>query len=353
MTSNQPGAGASSEVDLYSYNALDATNLPNATTLTVPACTIAGTMFADIDLDNVEMADVYIAFVTDVSQSTSLTLDGTQTRLDVIKENITTSIEALFDTLGEKAHVGLVHYADSAVQDTGEFLGEAYEGSLSSIVSSYASGGGAETNAGIDEALALFENEVSDTTNIAKIIVLVSDGEANSEEDVDTSVLAVLNAQDIEVFTIALSSTDSFLTSMDRWSSNTVCSGSKQKLDRCDIDEHVFDPDSSEDYNDGNLLDYSYAGESATFIENAYGEIVESLGGATAIVLSSEDGAVTIDRASVQGGWNVELPWPSGFSCDGVTSQSVPLQIVFRGESTEEGVPPLNVSDVRLDYCAP
>lgn len=373
LTGNEAGAGNANEVDVYSYNSSSTSNLPNAATITVPACTVAGNLVADIDFSNANPPDVYVVFVTDVSGSmawdfaatSSSTDSGTaaEERLDVAKSSLESAIGTLFDELGEKVHIGLVHYSDistasacgtaittEATTDTSAFLSMADSGAESTLLSyidNYSACGGTETDNGLINAKALLDT-VANGANTDKIIVLLSDGEPDSEPDVDSQALTLLKDANIETYTIALTTADTLETDMDRWSSNTVCASTASALSYCDIDEDTSsDPDSSEDYNDTNLMDYSYAGSSTSDVQAAYTTIVDSLTKGWAVLLSSADGVVTVDRGTVDDLHNIELPWPSSFSCDGVSETEVPIQISFRGDGT------INLSNVRVDYCAP
>ncbi len=354
LTSNQPGDDATNTLDLYSYSAVSTSTLPNAATIAVPACTIAGNLVADVDFSNVELPDVYVVFVTDTSGSMAWEFgessddgDDIDERLEVAKTSINDAVATLFDELGSKMHIGLVHYSSAVVTDTVTFYGEASESALNTLVSAYSASGSTETDDGLDAAMALLDT-VTDATNVAKMIVLLSDGQPGSESDVNAATLDVLQAEGVELYSLALTSTDTLETDMDRWSSNTICAGTETSLLSCDIDENLSsDPDSSSDYNDENLIDYSYGGTTASEVSAAYEAIIDSMLNGTASILSSSGTSVIVDTGIVNDSHNIVLPWPSEFACDGVNDVEVPIQITFRGEGT------VQVSNVRVDYCAP
>ncbi len=371
LTSNLAGASEESDVDLYSYNSESTANLPNAATITVPACTTAGNLIADVDFAGVEAPDVYVVFVTDVSGSMATTdMTSAKSRISVAQESINTAIGELYDELGDKVHIGLVSYSSTSTVGTKDadggliFIDQDYsdpdtgadaETTLTSKIDAYVASGGTETDDGLDDAQTLLAT-ITDTSNIAKIIILLSDGAPNSESAVDTEALALLKTSGIETYTLALTTTDTLETDMDRWSSNSICESTDTSLtSSCDIDEYVtdtaastYDPDSSEDFNDSNLIDYSYSGSSTSEVESAYSTIIDSITSGQVVLFSSADGVVeTTDPGSVDDSHNISLPWPENFVCDGVTETELPVQVTFRGEGI------INISNVRIDYCAP
>jgi len=357
LTSNQAGARGANDVDVYSYSSSSTSTLPNAATITVPACTVAGNLVADVDFGGVTPPDVYVVFVTDRSTSMATSLGSGETRMSVARASLTSAIGTLFDELGSRVHIGLVSYSGASTIDTRDgslnpvFLDEADESTLtgSSGVGGYTALGATITSVGLQDAMSVFAaNPDSYNANTSRIIVLMSDGVPTSGYEPDDEVLQIL-ADGTEIYSLALTTTPSLLTDMDRWSSNTICLGTESSLSSCDIDETstASTYDSSEDYNDANLLDYSYSGSTANELAGAYTSIVDSITMGQAVLLSSSGGVVSVDRGTVGDAHNITLPWPSGFACNGTTSTEVPIQITFRGEGT------VNVSNVRVDYCAP
>lgn len=348
MTSNQPGATAANDVDLYSYDSSSTSDIPNAATITIPACTVAGNLLADVDFSNVDPPDVYVVFVTDTSGSmgwefgaSSSDGDAIDERLDVAQTSLVSAVGELFDELGTKMHIGLVHYSSTIVTDTSTFLGESSESTLTTYINSYAASGSTYTDDGLDAAKTLLDT-VTDVTNVAKIIVHLSDGEPSSGHDPDSVAYSILS-DDIEMYSIALTNS-TLADSMNDWSSNSECEDTDTSLSSCDT---------GNEYNPSNLIDYSYIGDTSAEVSDAYDAIIDSIINGTAVLISSNDGDVTVDRGSVSDLHNIELPWPSNFECDGVTEQEVPIQITFRGEPVDDSYPPLNVSNIRIDYCSP
>lgn len=338
MTSNQPGDPASTSVDMYSYDASNTSSLPNAATINVPACTTAGNLVADVDFTNVEPPDAYIVFVTDVSGSMATALSSS-TRIAVARDSIKSAIGTVFDELGSGAYISLVSY-DSSIKSTMAFTGEAGEAALDAAVDLYAPGASTATNLGLDQAKAYLD-AVTDVTNVAKFIVLLSDGEPNDEALVDASALAVLKASGIEVYSITVNTDTNLISDMNRWSSNSVCNSAATSLTTsgggCTTATN----------NAYNNIDYSYSGSTTSEVSGAYESIVDSIVSGTASVTSSDGTTVVVDTGTVSDSRNIVLPWPSSFSCDGVTEQQVPIQISFRGEGR------INVSNVRVNTCTP
>jgi cysteine-rich repeat protein len=337
LTSNQPGASSENDVDLYSFSTESTASIPNAATIEIPACTVAGNLVADVDFENVDRPDVYVVFVTDTSGSMSSAISGSsETRLAVAQESINTAIGTLFDELGDKMHIGLVHYATDAFTDTSSFLDQDSESILNDYVREYSAENNTDTGAGLDAARDLLATE-TDAVNVAKIIILLSDGSPNIEADADSAALHILKTEGIELYSLALTTTESLLEDMNRWSSNTICNPLVRVIGMC----------STGSYNEENLIDYAYHGSSSEDLSAAYEGIVTSILDGTAVLLSSSDGDVVLDSGAVGDSRNISLPWPSGFACDGVNETSVPIQVNFRGEGT------INVSNVRIEYCAP
>ena len=380
LTGNQAGAGGANDVDLYSYDSSSTSSLPNAATIMVPACTVAGNLVADVDFSNANPPDVYVVFVTDTSGSMrtttagtcaasgasctsspscggSDTCVGTSTRMAVAIASLKEAVATLFDELGDKVHIGLVSFStDSTVgtKDESEnliFLGEDDETTLtgSDGVGGYVADGDTWTKEGLEDAMALFAaNPDSYSANTDRIVVLMSDGQPSVGHEPDGGVMTVLE-DGTELYSLGVTTTGTLLTDMDRWSSNTICEGTESSIYSCDVDEISTETtyDSSEDYNDSNLLDYSYGGSTSSELSGAYTSIIASITKGQAVLLSSSGGVISVDRGEVDDSHNIVLPWPSGFACDGTNEAEVPIQITFRGDGT------INVSNVRVDYCAP
>ncbi len=340
LTTNQPGAIGEGDVDVYSYSTSSTSNTPNAATITIPACTVAGNLVADVDFSGVTPPDVYVVFVTDRSGSMGETdMTGGEERLAVARDSITSAIQTLFDELGSTVQIGLVSF-DSTLYTTTGFTTS--ERTLTDDVAAYTErDGGTNTYLGLDEAKSLFDAAATGS-NVAKIAILLSDGQPSdsSTSSVDgvsgaTTSAEALIAAGYEVYTIALTSDSTLIDNMNTWSSNTVCDASTGSCT------------TGNSYNTNNLIDYSFDGTSTAEVSGAYDSIVDSIVNGTASLISSSGGTVVVDSGSVSDSHNITLPWPSNFSCDGVSEQEVPIQITFRGDGK------INVSNVHIDYCAP
>jgi cysteine-rich repeat protein len=338
LTSNQPGADAANEVDVYSYSSSSTSDMPNAATIEVPACTVAGNLVADVDFGGVTPPDVYVVFVTDRSGSMGTAdMAGGEERLKVARDSIISAIGTLFDELGSTLQVGLVSY-DSSLE-TSTVMGTS-EADLIDAVGGYdEDGGGTNTYLGINEAVSMLD-AVADDENVAKIAILLSDGAPTDSSSNPNDGVAGANAAayalieaGYELYSIALTSDEDLIEDMNVWSSNT----------REVIGSYI----TGGAYNTDNLIDYSYSGTSTEEISGAYESIVDSIVNGTAAIISSSDGDVVIDSGSVSDSHNIVLPWPSEFACDGVSETEVPIQITFRG------IGMVNVSNVRVEYCAP
>lgn len=117
LTTNQPGADASEIANIYSYSDSSTSDLPNAATLTVPACNVATGLTASVSLRNVELPTTYILFITDLSMTMKnevganvLAVPPERSRLEIARSAIPVAVEELFDKLGNKAKVGAIGY---------------------------------------------------------------------------------------------------------------------------------------------------------------------------------------------------------------------------------------------------
>ena len=353
LTANQPGSRPASTVDLYNYDEDSTSNLPNAATITVPACTAVGKFVGSISLDKVITPDVYIVFVTDRSGSMDAALDGSLNRLEVAQASLRGGISELFDKLPDNMHIGLVDYstdaANTGIHPSGatETVGQA-ESTLLEKIDEYIASGNTYTNKGLDSAKILLGN-VTDTDNVRKIIVLLSDGEPSPTGDgtcgfdtfgqrysvgecaATSSAVAAKNAG-YEIYTIALTSDAALIRNMKRWSSNSFSAFTGL----------------SQETNTTNGIDYAYSGSTASAVRGAYEAIINSITGVTVSLLSVDSaGNAQQDSATLHAGTGQTLPWPAEFICDKETEQAVPIQITFGGEGQ------VTLSDVKVEYCSP
>jgi cysteine-rich repeat protein len=357
LTANQPGARPSTSVDLYSYDPASTSTLPNAATLTVPACTAVGSFTATLSLDKLIPPDVYVVFVTDRSGSMGTVLNTTNgdTRLEVAQEVLKDSVSALFSEFGPKAHVGLVGFSDAAgtgmctsdanssscnvAADCGSgthscgsklpLTGETGLSTLTGRIDAYVIDSGTYTYKGINQAKALLAT-IPNADNQRKIIVLMSDGDPSGSTGVTDATTAATSAKAAgnELYTITLNTSTTLIDNMKKWSSNDSITGYE--------------------YDVSTGIDYAYDGDTASELASAYSSIIDSITGVTVSVVSTRsNGTVVQSSGALHEGANQALPWPSAFKCDGVHEQQVPVQITFGGEGQ------VTLSDVRVNYCAP
>ncbi len=350
ITDNQPGSLAQTAVDLYSYSSSSTSNFPNAATITVPACTVAGNLIADVDFSNVTPPTLYVVFVTDTSGSMDYDV-GATTRIEVIRASIKSGINKLFSEFGDLVHIGLVQYNTSltgdAKVDTADLLGPDDELTLSEKIDGYTPSGNSSISSGLGAAYSLLDGIVDLSTNYNKIIIYLSDsppavggsGDSAYNYTPDAEVLGILKEADMELYSIALTSTSSLITDMHIWSSNTSCEDDHWALLSCSTGI-ISNP--------SNLIDYSYSGITESAISAAYDTIISSItDGTISLISSSADGVVVTDTGTVTDARNIALPWPSNFVCDGVSEQKIPVHITFRGEGK------INIGNIKTNYCAP
>ncbi|KKW29181.1 MAG: Multiple EGF-like-domain protein 3, partial [Candidatus Uhrbacteria bacterium GW2011_GWD2_52_7] len=361
LTTNQAGARASSSALLYSFSTDSDADLPNASTLTIPSCSAATELLADVSYDGVTQPEAYVVFVTDVSGSMSSTL-GSSTRMEVAKASIIEAIESLYDEL-DSVQIALVKYSssvatysdDAGTTDTSDditWFGPEYQADLETAVTAYSYGGGTYTDSGLEAAEELLDGIEPTTTNYRKVIVHLSDGEPSTSHDPTQDAYSILfddtstTANDAyELYSIALTSEEDLITSMNVWSSNTTVSAYSSTSSSANTGE----------YNEINYLDYSYSGSTTEELQDAYQEIINSIVFGTAIMVSTDDQGTTdssddvtyMTRGVLEEGSNIPLPWPEGFTCSTTGETELPLQITFAG------VGQIEISSPSINYCAP
>jgi cysteine-rich repeat protein len=366
LTANQPGSDPDTSVLLYDYDEASTSKLPNAATITVPACTAVKSFTANLDLSAVEYPDVYVALVTDRSGSMDWDFDGNNckgdatclatNRISVAREVLTDATTELYDELGALAHIGLVGYSTyggsgmcsstsayscsetsecdalssgATCKDEYQFYSETGDDGVHDEVAAldriaqYTAGGSTHTDTALTYATKLL-SDVADEDNVRKIIVLLSDGDPSSVTATKTAADAA-KAKGYEVYTLALTTSSKLIANMKSWSSNN-----------------------GEEANEDNGIDYAYDGSTAESLAAAYEEIIKSITGITlSLVTTNGSGTITLSTDTFKEGPNQTLPWPENFKCDGVNEQSIPVQITFGAEGQIE------LSDVRLNYCSP
>lgn len=355
MTPNLPGSSDSSSADLYSYGAESTANLPNAATVIMPACTVAGTLTGTVDMSNVDLPDVYVVFVTDRSGSMSGAL-GSSTRMSVAKNLLESSVTALFEGLGEDMHISLVGYSDKAgtgicsstagyscAEDTdcatsgatcedklvdtltNGFGTVSDEDELQTRIDQFTHGGNTYTALALEEAKEILDG-VNDDGNVRKIVVLLSDGSPTDSPESAADALKSATTESgypYELYTVALTTSLNLISDMGEWSSNNG--------------ELVG----------ANGIDYAYNGDTVDELEDAYQSIIDSILGVTVSVISADGTDVALTSGIVTEGNNVSFPWPENFTCDPIAEQEVPIQLTFLGEGTA------SISALRIEYCAP
>jgi len=348
LTNNEPGAASASSVDLYTYSDSTTSDLPNAATITFPACRVGATLTADVSLDNVTAPEVYVTFVTDLSGSMNWSFtpedtaeisnynlyDATYERIDAAKEGLTNSLSALYGV--DNMHVALVSFHGTSANLDSDFGVATSEADQLDVIATYSATGGTPTDLGLLEAKAAFDNYTAmPTGNVRRIIVLLTDGEATDPGAATTAAEIIKgvdeNGDDIpdyELYTIALTTTDTFIRTVAGWSSN---------------DPAVETVDRTQPNNLTNI-DYAYHGSSSSAITDAYNAIVASITQPTFTLVTS--GGITTS-GSVMEGVGVAVPWPEGFICDQSAEQTLPLRVTFAGEGQ------VNISNVKFNYCTP
>ncbi len=327
LTDNQPGAASSSSVDLYSYSATTTSILPNAATITFPACRLGATLTADVSLDNVASPDIYVVFVTDLTTAMSSSLDD-------VKADLRTAISDLFRQ-NDNVHIGLVYMPRSGPVATSTFYSAADESTLAGLIDLYTTTSGKpDTASGLNLAQHLLDGTSSVTSNFRKAIVLVQASRASSPSSASTNADSI-KAAGYELYTIAPlpSSSSTLIRTIAGWSSNSAA-----RFTALTSDGTIP--------NTTNHLDYAYNGAASTEIADAFSSIVSSFTGIVVELLTSNGATTTSTTGVVTEGTGVALPWPEGFVCDQTAEQDLPLRVTYTG------VGEVNISNIKFNYCA-
>jgi cysteine-rich repeat protein len=224
------------------------------------------------------------------------------------------------------------------------------------------------------EALAQAKNmfdEIANSEagdNARYIAILLSDGQVNVNTKRESGVVSpnpIEIAQDFdayipgtagyELYAATLADNLTWIKNMKFWSGNSYdgledsyASNSCTSFVRGRAVPGICPKEVS----DFNGIDYAYDGANETEMTTMYEQIVDSI---TSLVISLVakdptkigDSAFVTTVGSIHSGSSISLPWPEGFVCDPDAEQQIPVQINFPGKGQIE------ISNVRLDYCAP
>jgi cysteine-rich repeat protein len=334
---------------IYSYHN-DEGESPDHATLFVPACNVGTRITASINNSDVQLPDIDIVFITDLSGSMKRSPNCTEAddgdcsdmseperRIDYVAEATQDAIEELFDSLDgvSDLRVGLVSYSGStAVDDLGaepdDGLGieslSGEESSVLAVVAGYTdeTGGGTPTETAVDAAVDILNTYSSD--DILQIVILLSDGEPSSPTE--TQVQNVYNSirtysnEDIIFYSATISVNPVLQAYMEHMSDEECGGGSLSDLEDC---------------TDGT---YAFVATDADGVTEMYEAIVDSILNTT-VTLSSNNVSTT-DQVQIRE--SIELPFPEEFQCE-AEEQTIPIRNTFYGTGAME------FSDFEFTYC--
>lgn len=414
MAPNDPGAPAESSVDLYPYTTISTSSIPNAATLEIPACTVASTLIADVDLSQITPPETYVVFVLDSSDSmgtgtgsTTMT-DGDdigKTKMEIMQEQVESSIEDVVNTYNVPvSHIGVVNFlmssAEASAAGSARFAtGGSYDraetiksftqypllAQVGSYIGGIAAGGTPSVGDGLKEAAALLDtvdDVTSDGTIVRKIVIVITDGQDYSNTTLNSAAnkatAELLSKPNTEIYTLGINSTTKMQSLLDEWSSNTTC-GSFSSSSSTFLDTSTW-PSIATAWSDcststivtykqrtnaTNGIDYSSFASptSGSSIRTAIQNIIKSALGTT-ITFQSGTSTVTTNWDEITDGADIALPWPTNFVCDGVSTINVPMHLNYHDAGSKELAAngsetdtivfgTVNISNVRMNMCSP
>lgn len=368
LTSNQPGARSSSSVDLYTYSASSTSDIPNAATITIPACDAVSSITADISMDNVTPPRTFVLFVTDLSGSMDWEIgdstppeSGEDSRLEIVQDGLETAIGDLYDELGSNVQIGAVGYkgmlanecyisgascstgcttysgdvctSTTAWTENFPFTSSSDQDDIAAEVAGYFAdnaSNGTVTYEGLVAAKAMMDTELANygTENTRYVIILLTDGDYSTTNPSATATSIKNAGYELYTATIMTDTTTAgraLISTAAGWSSGN--------------------PDTETN------IDYAYDAQTTGELSTMFDEIISSILDIGITIISDDDSDsdtdAESDSATARDGANVELPWPTGFACDPDNEQELPVRFTFQGSGQIE------ISNVQIDYCAP
>jgi len=363
------GATEESSADLYSF---DTSYSPNAASIFLPACSLGNSLTADINIDGITQQSVDIIFVTDLSGSMG---SGTGSSIEAAVNSITSAIGELFDAFAEYSNlqIGLVSFtntlADGSDSDgdgtielsdacttnsTGTTGLSWFDNELTTSeaqliygdygVESYLTrtGGSTPLAAGLKCAAEQLDAANADE----QIIIILSDGQPNvpisssytNADGYSTEIQGIRDAaiaDNIQIYTAALTTSDSLIGNMAHWSSDTCLESSPSDTDY----DLVTDCSTTDD------IQYAYSASTSAELDAMYQQIIDSIIGLQMTFTTDFAGTTTLTTGNVFDGDDMAIPFPEGFQCNESDEWNIPFRITFKGEGT------VNISDIKLSYC--
>ncbi|PJA45082.1 hypothetical protein CO174_05150, partial [Candidatus Uhrbacteria bacterium CG_4_9_14_3_um_filter_50_9] len=360
IQSELSGASPTDSLDLYSYQNSDG-DTPDNAALYIPACSVATQIAADVSNEDVELPNVDVVFVTDLSGSMNDAPGGGTTRapnrrIDIVAESTSEAIEDLFDVFdsgGSTLKVGLVSYQNTSAT-TDQSL-STNESALLSMVEGYTDRAlnGTPTAAGVSQGISILSSGSGDV----KILILLSDGSPSYYLD-GTGCSSASYAWTAEVGGGYSASGGAGCAAEVRYDSSLIGGNDHMVFYSAVISS---DPnlkgymahESSEECNGVNMTDatecgsgaYAFAATTEEEIKEMYEAIVNSILNTTVSVTATDGSGVTHrTTGQVEVGSDTTIPFPTGFVC-GSASQTIPLRNTYYGSG------PMNFSNFTMTYC--
>ncbi|MFA4845938.1 MAG: hypothetical protein WC654_05245 [Patescibacteria group bacterium] len=386
------GASKTDKLSLYSYQNAEG-NYPDNATVSVPACSVATQITADIDTSELSGRNIDLIFIIDYTGTMKYDVDGNapatgeSSRMDIVSATIVTAIERLFDELSADAlRIGLMSIGSDSKTGKGVYAGDGYkwdaelsddlsENQLVTKAEEYAAETGLRYGPPIYMGLEAAIDRLEWSTNDVRVIVLLSDGETYIGSDSRTcsssgkSATAStqtceggdnLEACDGDMYYCCTREVDYGLLNKCSFDDDV---GSTRDSDikvytaaiTSSSDDvyaaymaHMSSEECGTDYD--NIDDcgtgaYAFTAQDEDGVVSMYDSIIDSVIGMTfTLSATTEDGTVTTTTGSVEEGDDQVLPFPDAFACSG-SETDIPLRAEFGSDGA------ISLSDLSLTYC--
>jgi hypothetical protein len=372
LAKSETSSVRTSEINLYSYLSGPS---PDEATLYFPACTLGSRLLADVNTADILAPQIDVLFLIDMSTSMEDDVNGNDpavtgnpSRVTIVEGGLETAVDTLYDAFPYgNMQIALATFSSGTTVPYGESRNiinnagtqksftDSESDMLEAIDTRLTPTGNTPTADGLDWAYNVMSARANDpdASDRQRIVVLLTDGNPNyilhtsysgvtphpsGNADFDAfNVSQVLQSDlDVEVYTGAFTDSDVRIAKANHLSSN-VCGFNFSNLADCAPSE--------------NGVNYAYNAETEDEFNGMISDIVNNIIGLNLNYLTPTGP----DGGAIEGGNDVVLPFPPGFSCESnsTTGQPIPFEIpIFMSfNSNDPSSSAVNINNIRLEYC--